>query len=185
MLTVIKRVGKIGKHVSWICKCDCGNLTEPISGNNLKKGHVKSCGCLYRKHGMTGTRLYSIWKGIKTRCYNKNHIHYENYGGRGITVCNDWKDDFRAFADWAIANGYSSELTIDRIDPNGNYEPSNCKWSAVKEQQNNKRNNILITYNGKCQTLSKWSEELGIDYHKLLMRIKRGWDIERAFTKKM
>lgn len=183
-LVVIERAGKIGSHISWICQCDCGNITKPISGNNLKKGHVKSCGCLYRKHEMHGTRLYSIWNGMKSRCYNENHIHYNDYGGRGITVCDEWKDDFQAFYDWAMANGYQEEMTIDRKDVTGNYEPSNCRWTTMKEQQNNRRNNIVITYNGKTQTLSQWANDTGIDYHKLLMRLSRGWSIERTLSEK-
>lgn len=184
MLTVIERAEKIGNHISWICKCDCGNVTKAITGNNLKKGHVKSCGCMYRKHGMHGSRLYSIWNGMKTRCYNKNHIHYNDYGGRGITVCEEWKDDFKAFADWAMSNGYADNLTIDRIDANGNYEPSNCEWKCMKEQSNNRRNNIIITYNGITKTIPQWADETGINYNTLRRRIERGWDIERAFTTK-
>lgn len=182
-LTVVERAGKIGNHIAWICKCDCGTVTKPIAGNNLKNGHVKSCGC-YKKHGMTGTRLYSIWAGMKSRCYNKKHIHYGDYGGRGITICDEWLNDFSAFAKWSLANGYTDELTIDRKDNTRDYSPDNCRWAAKKEQQNNRRNNIVIEYKGKSQTLLQWSEELHIDYHKLLMRIKRGWEIEKAFNKK-
>lgn len=129
-------------------------------------------------------RLYSIWNGVKTRCYNSNHVHYSDYGGRGIAMCHEWKDDFKTFQDWAFKNGYSEELTLDRIEPNGNYEPSNCRWTTRKEQQNNRRNNIIITYNGKTQTLAQWADEVGINYHKLLIRISRGWDAERALTTK-
>lgn len=139
---------------------------------------------MYERHGMKGTRLYAIWHGMKGRCYNKSHTHYNKYGGRGITICDEWLNSFQAFCDWAIQNGYSDNLTLDRKDTNGNYEPSNCRWATRKEQLNNRRNNIVITYNEKTQTLSQWSEELGIDYHKLLMRIKHGWSAERAFRKK-
>lgn len=181
-LVVLRREGKIGKHIAWICKCDCGSITKPITGNNLKNGHVRSCGCLYKKHEMTGTRIYSIWNSMKSRCNNENTEHYAEYGGRGISVCSEWNDNFKSFYDWSMSHGYSDDLTIDRINVNGNYEPSNCRWATQKEQQNNRRNSIVISYNGKERTLSEWSEELGIDYHKLLMRIKRGWSAEKAFS---
>ena len=133
---------------------------------------------------MSGTRIYSIWKGIKTRCYNEKHVHYNSYGGRGIVVCNEWKDSFEAFYEWSMANGYSENLTLDRIDVNGNYEPSNCRWSTRKEQLNNKRNNIMITHNGKTQTLSQWANETGINYYKLRRRTIKGWKSEEIFGKK-
>lgn len=197
-LVVIEQAGKIGNHIAWICKCDCGNITKAISGNNLKKGHVKSCGCLYRKYDVIdkvemqaetcakpySKRLYSIWASMKSRCYNEKCTNYEHYGARGITVCDEWLHDFQSFYDWAMANGYADNLSIDRENVNGDYCPENCRWATLKEQANNTRKNIVITHNGRTQTLSMWAEELGIDYHKLLMRIKRGWSPEKAFCKK-
>ena len=116
------------------------------------------------------------------RCYNPNHMHFKRYGMRGITVCEEWKNNFQAFYDWAMSNGYRDDLTIDRIDNNGNYCPENCRWATMKEQCNNTRSNTLITYNGKTQTMAQWAKEIGMPYHKLVVRIARGWDVERAFT---
>ena len=127
------------------------------------------------KHGKYHTRLYNIYRGMKDRCYYKSHNRYNYYGGRGISICGEWLNDFMAFYTWAIDNGYDDNLTIDRIDVNGNYEPCNCRWLTPKEQSNNRRSNVYLTYNNKTQTIKQWAEELGINYKCLWKRHKLGW----------
>lgn len=134
------------------------------------------------KHGMKGTRLYNIWHSMKQRCYRKNNKDYERYGGRGIRICSEWLNDFKAFYNWSILNGYADDLTIDRIDTNGNYEPDNCRWVSVKVQNNNRRSCKLIEYNGEVHNLSQWSLLLGINEITLGARLNKGWSVERAFT---
>ena len=120
---------------------------------------------------------------MKTRCTNPNHEAYHNYGGRGISICDEWMNDFQAFYDWAMANGYSDDLSIDRIDNDGNYCPENCRWATDKEQCNNQRSNHLITYNGKTQTIKQWAADLGIKRVTLQARLTRyHWDVEKALT---
>ena len=136
------------------------------------------------KHGMCRTRLYHIWNGMKQRCQNPKTISYRYYGGKGITVCKEWDNSFKAFYDWAIANKYSDGLTIDRIDINGNYEPSNCQWATNKEQQNKTSYNKIYTYKGKTQTITQWAESTGISRNMLYKRLMRGWEFEKALTTK-
>ena len=193
-LTVIKKAGKNkSDKILWLCKCDCGKL-KIIQGTSLKNGRTKSCGCLRKKgarmtHGFKYTRLYCIWQGIKKRCLNKNTSNYYIYGGRGIKICDEWKNDFKSFHDWAFANGYDEsakrgDCTIERIDVNGNYEPSNCRWATMKEQCRNTRSNKLITYNNETRCLMDWSYIFNINYKTLLYRFKKGWTIEKAFMNK-
>ena len=190
-LVAVNRVEN-GKHrqSKWLCKCDCGNYCIVFSAN-LKRMHTQSCGChrvntssmKHRKHGMHNTKIYNAWNGMKSRCFNKNDKYYLNYGGRGITVCDEWKNDFKAFFDWAMENGYSDKLTIDRIDVNGNYEPSNCRWVTQKVQQNNRTNNVLLEFLGEIHTISEWSELLGIDKATIHARYKAGRNINEILSK--
>lgn len=172
------------------CVCDCGNITI-VSGNALRKGKTKSCGCYMKKlasemfstHRKSSTVLYKRWSGIKERCYSPNSTKYYRYGARGIKMCDEWKNDFIKFYDWSINNGFSENLTIDRIDVNGDYCPENCKWSNNIEQANNKTNSRFITYKGKTQTVAQWSRETGVAYDNIIARLRLGWDVDSIFTK--
>lgn len=145
-LTVLRRAEPVNKRTLWICKCKCGNEVI-VEAYNLKTNHTQSCGCYQREstsianttHGKRKTRLYRIWNDMKNRCYRKIYHAFHHYGGRGITICDEWLHDFQAFYDWAMANGYRDDLSIDRIDANGNYDPSNCRWVTMAEQNKNKR----------------------------------------------
>ena len=185
-----------GKRTAmWKCKCLCGK--EIIRcGRDIRDGTTKSCGCLRKEitafrnkkekstHGESrkNSRLYTIWENMKSRCYDERNASYKHYGGRGISVCDEWRLSYETFKAWAIQTGYSGNLTLDRISVNGNYEPSNCRWATWKEQENNSSHNDIIEYNGKSMTLHQWSEELGVAYDTLRARLRRGWNIERALT---
>ena len=170
--------------VRWRCECDCGGVTV-VRANALRKGHIVSCGCYCREqhttHGGFGTRLYPIWRSMMDRCFRETHRSYKDYGGRGIKVCAEWRE-FEKFRGWAITNGYDEtsprwQCTLDRIDVNGDYTPSNCRWVDMKVQGRNKRNNRLLDYNGEQHTLSEWAEILGVGYQTLYARITRyGWN---------
>ena len=172
---------------AWKCKCDCGKEVIALS-NNLRKGSTKSCGCaqhkgVIRKHGQCGTRLYSIWCGMKRRCNGINTHAYADYGGRGISVCAEWVDSFETFKKWAAENGYTDALSIDRIDNDGNYSPENCKWATRKTQCRNRRSSTRVSYGGKNLTLPEWEEETGIKSETMRNRINNlGWSVEKALT---
>ena len=135
------------------------------------------------KHGKSGTRIYRIYINMKHRCYSKKAYSYVYYGARGISVCDEWLKSFEAFQDWALANGYADNLTIDRIDNDGNYCPENCRWADDVTQCNNRQFNFKITFNGKTETLRYWSEITGITKSALYLRIhRRGWSAEKALT---
>lgn len=135
------------------------------------------------KHGMYKSRIYKIWESMKLRCYSVHQTAYKDYGGRGITVCTEWLNDFMMFYNWAISNGYNDRLTLDRIDVNGNYEPLNCRWLTMKEQTRNKRNNRFLTYNGLTKCIVDWANETGIDRRTLTKRIDvLGWTVEKALN---
>ena len=187
-LTVEKRLENAKGGVAvWLCKCDCGNYTT-VRGGNLKNGAVKSCGCLThipknKLHGMKNSRLYSLWNAMKSRCNNPNIKSYIRYGGRGISVCDEWEKSFLSFYNWAINNGYKDNLSIDRIDNNGNYCPENCRWITFEEQCNNRRTNIVFEYNGEKHNLMQWCKLLNLDYKFIHNRIyKMKWDFEKAIT---
>jgi hypothetical protein len=167
----------------WACKCDCGNITL-TRRFPLLSGKTISCGCKLRekkiKHGGYKTRLYSIWGGMKDRCYREKNIAYKRYGGRGITVCDEWKNDFAAFRDWALSHGYGDTLTIDRIDSDGNYEPNNCRWATYLEQENNSSNCTFIEYGGKRMSLADWAREVGLSYETVSNRYHKGLPIEKV-----
>lgn len=187
-LTVIERYNKKTPYVLWRCKCDCGKESIVRAGS-LIRGVSKSCGCLVAetnkkrstKHGGYGTRLYRIWDDMKSRCRNPKAISYPNYGGKGISLCEEW-NDFAVFREWAMTHGYKDKLTIDRIDINKNYEPNNCRWVDMVTQNNNKSSNFFITYDGRKMSLSMWAKELHISYNMLLKRIRRGWTFEKAIN---
>lgn len=172
--------------VNWLCICQCGKSTI-VRGCNLKSGATTSCGCervdnpSRRRHGGKHTRLYKIWKSMRTRCNNPNDANYVNYGARGVSICDDW-NNYENFRD-SNANGYRDDLTIDRVDYNGNYCPENCRWADAMTQANNSRHNHIIEYNGETHTIAEWSRITGISYHKLKDRINKcGWDAHRALT---
>lgn len=157
----------------WLCQCECGKTTE-VETNHLTSGHTKSCGCLHvdtaGTHGkcfanrMSHSPLWRTYWNMRNRCSNPNIKGYSYYGGRGITVCDEWKGDqgFNNFCKWALSNGYKDSLTLDRIDANGNYEPNNCRWVDRYTQANNKRNNLFLLIDGEKDTVGNWSRRLGI-----------------------
>lgn len=173
----------------WICICDCGNECV-VTGSDLASGHTKSCGCgrvdrlvkaaYSTTHGESKTRLYHIWYSMRQRCYYIKHKSYREYGGRGITVCDEWRDSFEAFRDWALSHGYSDTLTIDRINNDGNYCPENCRWVNTKQQVRNRRNTRTITYRGQIKSIAEWSEITGISAPAIIQRINAGWSPERT-----
>ena len=180
---VVESTGKKTKSRStlWLCKCDCGEQ-RIVSASNLKSGNSQSCGCIQRGETKSYTRIYRIWRDVKYRTSHSvkgvNHNYYE----KGIKMCEEWRYDSDAFIEWSLRNGYRDDLSIDRIDNDGDYSPSNCRWVCQKTQCRNKSTNRLVTYNGETKTLVEWSESLGIRYSKLWSRIFRyGWAIERAF----
>ena len=178
-LTVLRQVESKNGATRWLCKCDCGN-EKIIYKSSLKSRETVSCGCWQRdkmvKHNQTKTRLFKIWSDMKNRCYNENNRGFKHYGARGISVCKEWCDDFLNFKKWADENGYSDNLTIDRINVNGNYCPENCRWITKYEQRLNKRNTLWI--NGESLTL--YCKRNNLPYKTIWARIKRGKTIEDA-----
>ncbi len=189
LIVISREYKKNTKQTIWLCRCDCGNEIL-VAKQKLINHKTISCGC-YRKemvstHNMSQTRIYRIWIKMKERCYNQNHKFYKNYGGRGIRICEEWlnkKNGFINLYNWAIENGYEENLTIERIDVNGNYEPNNCAWITMKEQARNKRNTIILNFNNEEKTLIEWAEITGINKGVILKRINSlNWSIEKALT---
>lgn len=186
-LIVLKRnpVNSKSGNARWDCKCSCGNIATVI-GSKLRSGATKSCGCARKSkiaQGFSKTRLYRIWSLMKKRCYRNENENFKHYGGRGIEVCEEWKKDFIAFRSWALSHGYADNLSIDRIDVNGNYEPSNCRWADIKTQANNRRNNHIITYLNNDYTVSEFAELLKVSYWTVSNQLKLGCSIEKIVQK--
>lgn len=185
---------KSGNNAIWLCRCDCGNIVKVSSGELRSGARTKSCGCLKKSsekknktHGDSGSKLYVVWQSMRRRCYDPNASDYENYGGRGIKVC-EYFEDYSNFREWALENGYDPSAkkwtcTLDRIDTDGDYEPSNCRWVDAIAQQNNKRNNVRVTYNGTTKTVSEWERTIGAKKGFVRDRLERGWSVEEALTK--
>lgn len=186
-LTVIEYVGSKNKKSMWLCECECGNQTI-VDSSSLKSGNTKACGCHMKDgwgnnktHGMSKTRLYRIWQAMISRCYYEKNKYYQNYGGRGISVCDEWRNNFELFMKWSLNNHYANNLTIDRIDNDKGYSPDNCKWVTRFVQMNNTRNNRLLDYNGQTKTVAEWSRYANISYDVLHSRIFRyHWPVDKA-----
>lgn len=186
-LTAVEFLGRKNKHSIFRCACECGGETITTS-NNLRRGHTKSCGCLSIKtvidrsvtHGLSNHPLYSIWCGMKNRCYYEGHNRHQLYVDKNVYVCDEWLTDYTKFHNWALENGWKRGLTVDRRNNYGPYSPDNCRIATQKVQSRNKSNNVNITYNGETKILIEWSEHLGISYGKIQTRYKRGWPIEEV-----
>lgn len=172
-LTAVTPVGRSSDNRTiWECVCDCGN-TVFITGKSLRSGNTKSCGCLNAekstvrivsfntKHGGTKTPLFRRWSNMFTRCYNPHATNFKDYGGRGISVCDEWRD-FAKFAEWALNSGFDESLSIDRINPNGDYCPENCRWVDAKAQANNRRSTREISFEGETKSISEWARFFGM-----------------------
>lgn len=187
-LEVIEEAGTVGKQLTFLCKCSCGN-TKVVKGNSLRTGNTKSCGCLQKetfsatitKHSKRYSPEYNIYYNMVARCYNRDNSHYKNYGGRGITMCDTWRDSFEAF--YKDMGERPKGMTIDRIDNDKGYSPDNCRWASTIEQGRNKSTNFNITYKGVTRCMAEWSQHLGINHGTLRNRILRNnWSVEKAFT---
>lgn len=193
-LVAIKRVedyiSPSGNHCSqWLCQCDCGNTTIVVTGS-LTREITSSCGCMAIEntkqistiHGMTKKRIYSLYYSMRSRCYKPNSVSYKKYGAKGITVCDEWmgENGFINFYKWAMANGYADNLTIDRIDGTKGYSPDNCRWATYKEQANNTKATVFLTYNGETKSASEWAEITGVRQATITQRKRRGWSDEEC-----
>ena len=207
-LTVVEYVGANKGHSLWKCKCDCGNETVTTT-MHLRSNQTRSCGCLLKEyyenkpmsatektraanttHGCTHDRLFRIWTSMRSRCRNAKTPEYKWYGAKGVKVCKEWDENYLAFKQWAYANGYDDTAkmhycSIDRIDPDGDYCPENCRWADIQTQASNKTNVRLIEYNGEKCSISEWARRYGIHPDTLRWRLKKlGWTIDKALTYK-
>lgn len=195
-LTVLRidpeHMGGDGNHAHWICQCSCGNI-KSISSSALRRKHLptRSCGCFTKerltRHGKTKTRLYNVWTGMRERCYCKTFKLYQYYGRRGIKLCPEWESNYEAFEKWALANGYDETkprgvCTVDRIDPNGDYSPENCRIVTMREQSNNRRNSCFVEYKGETHTLTEWCRILNLNHGTIKDRYNHGKRGEELFT---
>lgn len=190
-LVVVERL-PTNRHgeIEWLCQCDCGN-THKATSYNLTQGRTTQCrqcminqiACANTKHNCSPKRLHEIWVNMKTRCHNQHYSLYHRYGGRGIKVCDEWEHSFANFREWALNNGYSKDLTIDRIDNDGDYCPENCKWSTVTEQSNNRISNRILVLNGEPDTMANWSRRTGIPYWVIQRRLyDLKWSDEKTLS---
>lgn len=178
-----------GHRTFYLCQCDCGNK-KIVNRDYLLQSCNPSCGCVSKDnqrrarttHNLSSHRLYNIYHKIIARCYKSANKAYKDYGARGIIMDYTWKKDFVSFYNWAMNNGYHDNLTLDRIDVNGNYEPSNCRWVNAKIQNNNRRSNFMVTIYNRTQTLSEWCDEKGLNYDIVQSRLSRGWTLEDAMS---
>lgn len=198
-LTVLRYSHKVHKQFNdskknyynyyYECECECGTV-KTILASSLTGGNTVSCGCHIknkiiernRVHGLSKTKLYKLFHGMKRRCYDLNCRSYKNYGGRGITICQEWLDDFKAFYDWALNNGYEDGLSIERIDVNKPYEPANCCWIPINEQTKNTTRNVFYEFGGKKKILGDWAKEFNLPFTTVRKRLNRGWNLEKALT---
>lgn len=173
----------------WRCQCICGNIRYILASELKREKGQKSCGCIAIKnirkarttHGMSNTRLYSVWEGMKRRCMNSNSTNYKYYGGRGIKICEEWLK-FEGFMEWSLANGYDDKLSIDRIDGNRNYEPSNCRWTTKGVQANNRSNSIKLCHEGEYVPISFLADKYEIPNGTLRARVNAGWSVEKSIN---
>ena len=186
--TVLGKSDKKQGKTSYLCKCSCGKI-KTVTSDTLLNGHSLSCGCLQKEvtskmqttHGMTDTRIYNIYHNMKNRCFNPKDNRYKDYGGRGIKICDEWikENGFENFYKWSVENGYSDNLTIDRINVDGDYEPNNCRWTDNITQANNKRSCVYFTFLGVTKNLKEWCDCIGENYKKIYGRYHRGYETFR------
>lgn len=181
-LQIISEPVKRGKE--WIvnAQCICGSVKE-YRLRYIKSGHTKSCGCILKIHGLTKHPLFKVWQSMKERCYNEKHSRFKDYGGRGVGICLEWKENPEIFIEWAIDKGWQRGLEVDRENNDGNYSPENCRFVTTKVNCRNRRNTLMVTFKQVTKSIPEWAEEYGLPLYLVRSRIKKGWDVERALTR--